>query len=223
MQLQLKRHRFAYIACLLFMVPAVLAAQRTAALVRAELEQAAREVPQLAEVLALKPGGTVADVGSGGGALAVVIAKRLGPGGKVTETYVRAEQLAEIRAIVEQEGLANVAVLEGAARSTNLPRECCDAIFLRDVYHHLTHPQDIGASLLDALKPGGRLAIMDFPPEPGSAIPDGVPANRVGHGVPASIVVSEMTQSGFRHVRTIPQWPPDDNRSRLFLVMVEKP
>jgi len=118
-----RRYRFAYVACLLFTVPAALAAQRTAALVRAELEQATREVPQLAEVLALKPGGTVADVGSGGGAMAVVIANWLGPAGRVYATDVRAEQLAEIREAVAREGLSNVMVLEGATRSTKLPRE----------------------------------------------------------------------------------------------------
>ena len=219
-----RRHLSIYIACLLFTVPAALAAQRAAALVRQELEQATREVPQLAEVLALKPGRTVADVGSGGGAMAVVFANWLGPGGRVYATDIRAPELAEIRAAVAREGLANVDVLEGATRSTNLPSECCDAIFLRDVYHHLTHPQDIGASLLAALKPGGRLAIIDFPPDPGSSIPDGVPENRGGHGIPASIIVSEMTQSGFRHVTTMSRWPPDDNRdNRLFLVLFERP
>ena len=144
----------AFITCLLLALPAVLAAQRPAALVRQELEQAAREVPQLAELLALKPGGTVADVGSGGGAMAVVFARWLRSGGRVYATDVREAQLAEIREAVAREGLT------------------------RD-------PQDIGASLLAALKPGGRLAIMDFPPDPGSSVPEGVPANRGGHGIPA--------------------------------------
>ena len=216
-----RRRRFA-IVCLLFVAPSLLAAQRPAALLRQEQAQAAREVPKLAEVLALKPGMIVADVGSGGGAMAVVFAKWLGPSGRVYATDVRPEQLAEIRTAVEREALANVVVLEGGARSTNLPDECCDAIFLRDVYHHLTDPQGIDASLLAALKPGGRLAIMDFPPEPGSTIPDGVPANRGGHGIPTAIIVSELTQAGFRHVSTLSRWPPEDDRNRLFLVMFEK-
>jgi ubiquinone/menaquinone biosynthesis C-methylase UbiE len=218
-----RRHRFAHIACLLLLVPAALAAQRPAVVVRAELEQAAREVPQLAEVLTLKPGMTVADVGSGGGAMAVAIAKWLGPGGRVFATDVRAAQLDEIKAAVARDGLSNVVVVEGTALSTNLPSECCDAIFLRDVYHHLTNPRDIDASLLAALKPAGRLAIMDFPPEPGSSVPDGVPQNRGGHGVPASIIVSELTQSGFRHLTTMSRWLPDDDRTQLFLVLFEKP
>ena len=117
----------------------------------------------------------------------------------------------------------NVVVLEGAESSTNLPNECCDAILLRDVYHHLTRPHEFDVTLLAALKPGGRLAIIDFPPERRSTLPAGVPDNRGGHGIPASIVVAEVTRAGFRHVRTMSRWPPDDDRNMLFLVMFEKP
>jgi predicted methyltransferase len=165
----------------------------------------------------------VADVGAGGGAISVVMAKWLGPGGRVYATDIRAEQLAEIKAAVTQEALSNVVVLEGAESSTNLPSECCNAIFLRDVYHHLTRPHEFDASLLAALKPGGRLAIMDFPPDPGSAVPAGVPSDRGGHGIPASIIVTEVTRAGFRHLTTMSRWPPDDVQGRLFLVMFEKP
>jgi SAM-dependent methyltransferase len=114
-------------------------------------------------------------------------------------------------------------VTEGAEAVTNLPSACCDAIFLRDVYHHLRRPQEFDASLLASLKPGGRLAVMDFPPEPGSKVPDGVPSDRGGHGVPVSIIVTEVTNAGFRQVNTAIRWPPDDERSRLFLVLFEKP
>ena len=127
------RPRYAYLACLLLLLPAVLESQRPAAAVRQEREQADREVPQLAELLALKPGMTVADVGAGGGAMSVVMARWLGPGGRVYATDIGAAQLAEIRAFVTQEAVPNVVVLEGAGSSTNLPNDCCDAIFLRDV------------------------------------------------------------------------------------------
>jgi predicted methyltransferase len=198
-------------------------AQRPATAVRQEREQAVREGPQLAQVLGLKPGLTVADVGAGGGAMTVVLSKWLGPNGRVYATDVGAAQLAEIREYVAQEGLANVVVLEGVEASTNLPAACCDAIFLRDVYHHLTRPREFDASLLASLKPGGRLAILDFPPDPGSKIPAGVPDDRGGHGVPASIVQAEVASAGFRHVSTLPRWLPDDERSRLFLALFEKP
>jgi predicted methyltransferase len=218
-----RRYRFAHGLLLLFLVPAALVAQRPADVVRQERERAAREVPTLAEVLSLKPGMIVADVGAGGGAMSVVMARWLGPEGRVYATDIGAAQLAEIRATVAQDGSSNVVVLEGAGSSTNLPSECCDAIFLRDVYHHLTRPDEFDASLLASLKPKGRLAIMDFPPDPGSAVPAGVPSDRSGHGITASMIVTEVTRAGFRQLTTMSPWPPDDARSRLFLVMFEKP
>ena len=216
-----RRYRLAQSVCLLLIVPAALDAQRPANLVRQELDQAAREVPTLAGVLSLTPGMSVADIGSGGGAMAVTMAKWLGAGGRVYATDVAAAQLAEIKGAVAKEGLTNVLVLEGATRATNLPDGCCDAIFMRDVYHHLTSPLEFGASLLSSLKPGGRLAVMDFEAEPGSRLPNGVPENRGGHGIPPTVIVSELTQSGFRHVRTIARWPGEADH--LFLVLFEKP
>ena len=200
-----------------------LAAQRTAQLVQTEIRQAEKEVPQLAEVLQLESGMIVADVGSGGGAMSLVMSRHLGESGRVYTTDIRPEMLAEIRELVARERLANVTVLEGAARSTNLPDACCDAIFVRDVYHHLTSPADINRSLLAALKPGGRLAVIDFEPEQGSKVPDGVPANRGGHGVPPTVVVDEVRAEGLTYVRTISQWPPNDERAGLFLVLFRKP
>ena len=213
----------AYVACVVLTLPATPESQRPAGVVRQEREQAAREVPKLAELLVLKPGMIVADIGAGGGAMSVVMAKWLGPAGRVYATDIGAAQLAEIRALVTQDAVSNVLVLEGAASTTNLPNDCCDAIFLRDVYHHLTRPDEFDASLLASLKPGGRLAIMDFPPDPGSPIPAGVPSDRGGHGIPAAIIVAEVTRAGFRHVTTMTRWPPDGDRDRLFLVMFEKP
>ena len=212
------------IRCVLFFaLPAALRIAATRYGRTQERDQAAREVTQLAEVLALKPGMIVADVGAGGGAMSVVLAKWLGPRGRVYATDIRPEQLAEIRAYVSQDALSNVVVIEGAESSTNLPSECCDAIFLRDVYHHLTRPHEFNTSLLTSLEPDGRLAIIDFLPDQGSSTPAGVPADRGGHGISASMIVTEVTRAGFRHLRTLPRWPPDDDRNRLFLVMFEKP
>jgi predicted methyltransferase len=211
------------VAVVLVSVAGPLASQRPAEAVRQERAQATREAPQLAEVLALKPGMTVADIGAGGGAMSVAMAKWLGPQGRVYATDVGAEQLAEIKAYVAQEALTNVVVLLGAESSTNLPSECCDAMFLRDVYHHLTRPKEFNVSLLASLRGGGRLVVLDFEAGPGSKIPPGVSPDRGGHGIPASIIVTEVTGAGFRHVKTMPRWPPDDVRSHLFLEMFEKP
>lgn len=189
----------------------------------AALRQAEREVPSLADVLELKPGMTVADVGAGFGAWTVTMARRIGPSGRVYATEIGAEQLAAIRDAVARDRLENVMVLEGSAGSTNLPDGCCDAVFLRDVYHHLTQPEAFDKSLVTALKPGGRLAIIDFEPESGSKTPAGVPVNRGGHGISPDLIVSELSAAGLSHVQMMKIWPPGSTGVRpYFLVLFRK-
>lgn len=186
-------------------------------------ERAAAEsdVPELVKVLGLKPGMTVADVGAGFGAMTVVLGKWIGDG-RVFATDIGQNQLKVIREYVEKEGLKNVTVLEGAAAATNLPAACCDAIFMRDVYHHITAVEAFNKSVLASLKPGGRLAIIDFPPQPGSKLPAGVPANRGGHGIPPAVVVEELTAAGLTHVSTNENWPPGA-KTPFHLTLYTKP
>jgi cyclopropane fatty-acyl-phospholipid synthase-like methyltransferase len=186
-----------------------------------ERKQAEKDAPQLADVLQLKPGMTVADIGAGGGAFTVVLGHWIGAG-KVLATDIGARQLRTIREYADKEGLKNVTVIEGAAAATNLPAGCCDAMFMRDVYHHVTDPDAFNKSLLASLKPGGRLAIIDFPPMPKSKVPEGVRENRGGHGVPHDIVEQELKAAGFTHVQTIENWPRDE-KTVMFLVLFTKP
>ena len=204
---------------LLFLSPA--AAQQTT-LTEAQIKSAEIEIPQLVELLGLKPGMTVADVGAGFGAWTTRLSRWLGPSGRVYATDIGAAQLAQLRQSVEKEKLTNVTVIEGAPASTNLPAGCCDAILIRDAYHHLTEPDAIVRSFAAALKPGGRLAVVDFPPRPNSEVPAGVRANRGGHGVPPEIVQSEVG-AALTHVRTIPAWSPKSEPASLFLVLFRKP
>jgi predicted methyltransferase len=208
---------------LLFIITTAPAAQRPAAVLQFELRHAERDVPELAAVLELESGMTVADIGAGGGAMTMFMARRLGAASRVYATEIGVPQLDEIRQLVSREHLENVIVIEGHERSTNLPDGCCDAIFLQDVYHHLTSPSEITRSLLAALKPGGRLAVIDFEPQPGSSVPVGVAANRGGHGIPPALVVSEVLASGFTHVKTIAKWPPRANPAEFFLALFRKP
>ena len=187
-----------------------------------ERAAAEHDAPLLAEVLQLKPGMTVADIGAGGGAFTVVLGRILGSNTNVYATDIGQRQLRVIRAYADKEGLKNVTVIEGGAASTNLPDSCCDAMFMRDVYHHVTAPEAFNKSLLASLKPGGRLAILDFRPEPGSKLFPGVPANRGGHGIPPPIVEDELKAAGFTHIQTVERWPPDD-KNPLFLVLFMKP
>jgi predicted methyltransferase len=102
-----------------------------------------------------------------------------------------------------RQGLENVVVVKGAVLTTNLPDGCCDAIFIRDVYHHFSDPSSMNRSLHAALKPGGRLAIIDFVPDTGSKLPSGVPTDRGGHGIRPQQVIEEVTAAGFSRALTI--------------------
>ena len=110
----------------------------------------------------------------------------------------------------------------GGRRLDNLPSECCEALFLRNVYHHVTEPVAFNKSLYTTAKPGARLAIIDAAPDKGSQLPADVPANRGGHGVPATVGIDELTAAGFVHVRTIQGWPLGDKYPTVFLVLFEK-
>jgi ubiquinone/menaquinone biosynthesis C-methylase UbiE len=186
-----------------------------------ERRQAEVEAPQLAEVLGVKPGMVVADIGTGGGAMAMVLGRLVGSG-HVYATDIAERSLTTTREYAKREGLTNITVIESGAGSTNLPRECCDALFLRNVYHHITEPEAFNKSLYATAKPGARLAIIDAAPGKGSELPAGVPANRGGHGVPLTVVIEELTAAGFEHVRTIQGWPPGEQQPMVFLALFAK-
>jgi SAM-dependent methyltransferase len=168
------------------------------------------EMPRLRHELALKPGMSVADVGAGRGELTVALAAEVGPSGQVFSTDIDTEALDQIRARIAAAALQDVTVVQAHARDTGLPTNCCDAVVLRRVYHHLSDPVATNGDLLRVLRPGGVLAIIDFPPMfswvwPWS--PKDTPGNRTGHGVAAGLVVEEVTARGFTLVKVIEDWP----------------
>lgn len=195
-------------------------AQQTA-LTNEQLKSAEIEVPRLVQVLELEPGMTVADVGAGFGAWTMAFSRWLGPSGRVYASDIGAAQLTALRDSVQRERLSNVSVVEAGVDTTNLPPLCCDAILIRDAYHHFTSPDDIVKSLAASLKPGGRLAVIDFPPRPNSDVPAGVRANRRGHGVPPEIVQQEVGVA-LTHVRTVRDWSPESQPASLFLLVFRK-
>jgi len=167
------------------------------------------EINRLAALMDWKPGTVVADIGAGDGSYSFAAVQHVGSAGKVFATEIDSQKLAKLRAEVKKRNLQNVVVVESAAADTNLPSACCDAIFLRRVYHHLTKPAEFDANLIRSLKPGGRLAIIDFPPRQGLDPVEGVPSNRGGHGIPEKIVIDELTAAGLQLEKTVNDWPGD--------------
>jgi len=168
---------------------------------------AAGEIKRLAALMEWKPGTVVADIGAGDGRYTWPAVEHVGASGKVFATEIDAEKLTALRAEVKKRNLQNVTVVESAGADTNLPAGCCDAIFLRRVYHHLTKPAEFDAKLVRSLKPGGRLAIIEFPPRRGLEPVEGVPSNRGGHGIPQKVVIEELTAAGLQVENVVNDWP----------------
>jgi ubiquinone/menaquinone biosynthesis C-methylase UbiE len=170
----------------------------------------ADEIPRLAALMDWKPGVVVADIGAGDGSYAFAAVEHVGETGKIIATEIDAEKLKSLRAEVKKRDLQNVIVVESGEAETNLPVSCCDAIFLRRVYHHLTKPTEFDASLLRSLKHGGKLAIIDFPPHPEYGKVKGVPKDREDHGIQQKILIDELTAAGFQLEKIVDDWPTRD-------------
>jgi len=171
---------------------------------------------RLIELLAIEPGMTVAEIGAGDGDLTVLIARKLGGAGHMYSTEVSEKRLKKMRENVAEAGLENVTIVTGGATGTNLPAGCCDAVFMETVYHHFTDPGAMDASLFAALKRGGRLAVIDFPPRSGGV--NGVPDNRGGHGMPIALLIEELEAAGFEFTERIDGW-----QGRQYCIVFTKP
>lgn len=188
-----------------FVTALVLAASATVLAARSQNGQDAADAARLVQALELKPGSIVAEIGAGDGALTVAIAPAVSNGGRVYSNELNPERLTAIRKRIDDEHLPNVTAVEGKEIATNLPDACCDAIFMRDVYHHFGDPAAMNASLFASLRPGGRLAIIDFtpPPQPGGGEnPPGHRGEDNHHGITAATLEKELRAAGFEIVST---------------------
>jgi ubiquinone/menaquinone biosynthesis C-methylase UbiE len=169
-----------------------------------------QEITRLAELTQWKTGTIVADVGAGDGTYSFVAAQKVGPSGRVYATEIDKGKLKILRAEVTKLRLENMIIVEGTADDTKLPSSCCDTIFLRHVYHHLTQPQEFDRNLVRSLKPGAYLAIIDFPPSLNLGPVEGVPKNRGGHGIPEKVMVEELATVGLQVEKVIDDWSAQD-------------
>lgn len=182
----------------------------------------AAEAERVHELLKLEPGQSVADVGAGKGEWTVGLARAVAPGGRVWATEVDAELLDAIRERVEEEELARVDVVLGGESATGLPASCCDAVLLRLVYHHLKEPAPILADLARALRPGGRMLLIETVPQQDWKQLEGVP-ERGGHGITRERLIHELAAGGFEAVEIVEEWNDDPERyAVLFRRRVEE-
>lgn len=202
----------------LVLVAAVLAGSVSSARTAPAQDEFASDAARLVSALKLHAGQTVADIGAGGGQLTVALAREVGPSGRVYATELDGDRLRDIRRAADDAGLKNVSVIEAHAARTNLPERCCDALVLRRVYHHFGEPHLMNASMRQALRPGGLLAVIDFEPDSAESPDPGGRDTGDQHGVTSATVVRELRQAGFEEVAV-----EEGSRPGRYLVVVRRP
>jgi ubiquinone/menaquinone biosynthesis C-methylase UbiE len=114
------------------------------------------------ELLKLKEGEVVADIGSGSGYYTFRMAKLVGAKGKVIAVDIQKEMLDIIRDRMKKDKVENIEPLLGAEADPKLKDESVDVILLVDVYHEFEYPYEMTEKMVKALKPGGRIVFVEF-------------------------------------------------------------
>jgi len=172
-------------------------------------EREDRERPErVLDLLAVGPKMTVADVGAGTGYFTVRIARRVGSQGLVYATDVQPEMLRRIDARVGEEGLDNVQLIRAGEHAAELPARCCDLVLLVDVYHELADPPGVMAGIRRALRPAGRLALVEYRGE------DPEVPIKPEHKMTLARIRKEVEPLGFAFVESLEELP--DQRIVVF-------
>lgn len=130
------------------------------------LERSEREKEErlslLVRSLDLKPGMVVADIGAGSGVISILMAERILPDGKVLAVDVQQEMLDRLRENTRKLKITNVEPVKGTQKTTALKPETVDLAILVDVYHELEFPYEMLLDIARSLKPGGRVAFVEY-------------------------------------------------------------
>ena len=145
--------------------------------------------------LPLSPDAVVADIGAGTGYFSFPIAERV-PQGRVLAVDIQQEMLDIITERQRRGAAANVEPVLGTITDPDLPADSVDLILLVDAYHEFSHPYEMGTAMVDALKPGGQLVLIEYRAEDAF-----VPIKRL-HKMSEAQSILEMEAIGLQHVRT---------------------
>jgi predicted methyltransferase len=170
---------------------------------------------RIVQATRLESGMSVADVGAGTGFFAVLLARAVGPMGKVYAVDVSERFLEYIRWRASEEyRVDNVETIHNDQRGTGLPPDSIDLVFMCDTYHHLEHPRAMLDSIAEALREDGELVLIDYRRIPG------VSSDWVMTHVRASKeeVIAELREAGFDLVEE-----QDFLRENYFLRFLKRP
>lgn len=168
------------------------------------LEREEREMEentsQLLKNLAVKPGMVVADIGAGSGYHSALLSKMVG-NGKVYAVDIEPEMIAYLNERIKQEKLSRIVPVLSTEKNVALPENSVDIILLVDVYHEFSFPYEMALSMRSALKPGGKLVLVEFRTEDST-----VPIKTI-HKMSEKQSVKELKAAGFifeQNISTLP-------------------
>jgi ubiquinone/menaquinone biosynthesis C-methylase UbiE len=165
-------------------------------------ERDSEERPEEAlDAIGIEKGSTVADVGCGPGYLTARLAKRVGPGGTVYGEDIQPEMLTLLVKNMQAQGFRNVKPVLGSETDPKLPKESVDLIILVDVYHEFSEPQKMLRGMREALKPNGRLVLLEYRAE------DPKVMIRELHKMTVAQTRAEIEPEGFRFEKSIEVLP----------------
>jgi ubiquinone/menaquinone biosynthesis C-methylase UbiE len=174
--------------------------ERIASMERAERDEW-QKPDEVVKALNLKNRDAVADIGAGTGYFSRRFARAVAPDGKVYAVDVAADILAYLKDRADHENLHNIVTVVSRPDDPMLPANTIDLAFFCDTTHHIEHRVDFYRKLFPAVKPHGRMAIVDYPPD--SAHHPHNPEELV----PRSQVIGEAEQAGFKFVKDFPFLP----------------
>ena len=172
--------------------------------------------PRIFEAIGVREGITVCEMGAGDGELTIAAARVVGASGRVYSSELGEDRVKALREKVSASGLAQITVVTGDPVKTNFPDATCDALFMRNVYHHFGDPATIGAAIAASVKPGGRVAVIDFTPPKEAGRPEDRGKDGM-HGVMPETVSRELQQAGFEPVSS------ETGSQRWFMIVAAKP
>jgi len=149
---------------------------------------------EIVRALDLKAGAWVADLGAGTGYFSRRLSAAVGPDGVVFAVDTEPNLVAHLRARAEREHTANVIPILASTSNSRLPRMSCDVVLIVDTYHHIDDRLTYLRDLRRVLRRGGRVAIVDWQKRELPVGPE------MTHKLDRTVVVDEMTRSGFRLV-----------------------
>ena len=165
-------------------------------------ERVEEEQPDKAlDAIGIKKGDMAADIGAGVGYFTWRMAERVGPMGKVYANDIQPRMIEELKKNVAARGLTNVVPVLGADDDPRLPAGKLDLELLVDVYHEFSKPREMLAKLRAALKPSGRLVLLEYRKEDPS-----VPI-RLEHKMTVQEVRAEIEPEGFRFEKSLETLP----------------